>query len=190
MLEIPFRILSFCLDGEPFAFCEFVSVATFVGITFCVYLLALPFSCQHFLYIPFVSFFLCLCLFLFSFCCSSYVQVCCQLRFVFANHYYLHLRNFLFLRCEKKDIWLAFAFFMSSVKFCTLIFMLVIFFGKPPHPLWISLAHGNIFIELWQSTRTLSREKRFSRVLLGLREGVKGLTGNCKFLFVASALSV
>jgi len=104
MLEIPFRILSFCLDGEPFAFCEFVSVATFVGITFCVYLLALPFSCQHFLYIPFVSFSLCLCLFLFSFCCSSYVQVCCQLRFVFANHYYLHLRNFLFLRCEKKDI--------------------------------------------------------------------------------------
>jgi len=101
MLEIPFRILSFCLDGEPFAFCEFVSVATFVGITFCVYLLALPFSCQHFLYHTF-SFFQFL--FLFSFCCSSYLQVCCQLRFVFANHYYLHLRNFLFLRLRKKDI--------------------------------------------------------------------------------------
>jgi len=134
MPQIPFRILSFCLDCEPFAFYESVSVATFFDITFCVYLLALPFSCQHFFYL---SFFL---LFLFSFCCSSYPQVSCQLRFVFANHYYLHLRNFYkfsLFRWEKRYIvcMTGFCLFYVVCQILYLNFYVSYFRWLATHPL-------------------------------------------------------
>jgi len=100
-------------------------------------------------------------LFLFSFCCSSYPQVSCQLRFVFANHYYLHLRNFYkfsLFRWEKRYIvcMTGFCLFYVVCQILYLNFYVSYFRWLATHPLWISLAYGNIFIELWQSTGTMS----------------------------------
>lgn len=119
---------------EPFTFCEsyllqpslasafvclFIS-ATFAHLTLHLLLLS-PVSISCFFFVPpfltFYLFFLVLCWRRPSSCLSDSSAPLLPLfllRFVFANHYYLHPRIFidsLSVLAKEKDIWLAFAFF-------------------------------------------------------------------------------